>query len=372
LQFFEVLKVTNKEKSDSFLVRDTAPYNGEPPLDILVQNQLTPTEMFFVRNHGDIPRIDPALYRLTVNGFVKSPLVFSLDELMRKFPTSTVIATIQCAGNRRQEMARVAPIPGELPWDSGAISTAEWRGFHLRDILTVADLGEEAQHVDFTGLDQVSRQGRSFGFGGSIPLHKALGPEALIAYEMNGQPLTPMHGFPLRVVIPGYIGARSVKWLSNIEVRSSPSQNYFYAHAYQLFPPQANPQTVDWDSGIKLGDYPVNAVICTPKDGERVTGKFVSVRGYACAGGGRTIERVDLSTNGGKTWIIARLDFQPSPWAWRLWQADLEVAPGLNEIMVRAMDSAANSQPEAIHQTWNFKGYLNNSQHRVRIYYDGR
>jgi sulfite oxidase len=171
----------------------------------------------------------------------------------------------------------------------------------------------------------------------------------------------------LRAIIPGYIGARSVKWLSTIEVRSSPSPNYFYSRAYQLFPPQASAETVDWDRGIKLGDYPVNAVICSPQEGEHIAGRSVRVHGYACAGGGRTIERVDLSTDGGKTWINARLDEQLSPWAWQLWNADLGLAPGINEIVARAWDSAANTQPEDVRQTWNFKGYLNNAWHRVRV-----
>jgi sulfite oxidase len=131
-----------------------------------------------------------------------------------------------------------------------------------------------------------------------------------------------LHGFPLRAITPGYISA-GVKWLSTIELRSGPSQNYFYSRAYQLFPPQVDAETVDWDRGIKLGDYPVNAVICTPIDGDQITEKSVRVRGYACAGGGRAIERVDLSTDGGKTWIIARLDDQPSPWSLAIMECDL-------------------------------------------------
>jgi sulfite oxidase len=354
------------------LVRQDNPYNGEPPLDLLVRNHLTPIPLFFARNHGDIPHIDPAAFRLAVNGLVQHPLALSLQDLLEKFQTSTLTATLQCAGNRRLEMTRVAAIPGELPWDSGAISTAEWRGIRLSDVLDAAVLTAEAQHVEFTGLDQVSRLGHNFGFGGSIPLNKALTQEVLLAFEMNGQPLTPLHGFPLRAIVPGYIGARSVKWLSDIEVRSNPSQNYFYARAYQLFPPQANAETVDWDSGIKLGDYPVNAVICTPHQGERIAGKSIRVQGYACAGGGRTIARVDLSIDEGQTWVTARLDDYPNPWTWRLWQANLELSPGPNEIIVRAWDTAANTQPEDVRQTWNFKGYLNNSWHRVRVYRDRR
>jgi sulfite oxidase len=355
-------------KSPHFLVRQDDPYNGEPPLKELVENRLTPIPLFFARNHGDIPDIDAASYRLEISGLVERPLALSLADLLEGFPAHSLTATLQCAGNRRLEMTDVAPISGELPWDNGAVSTAEWRGVRLSDVLKAARPQADAQHVDFTGLDQVSRLGRRFGFGGSIPLEKALGQEVLLAFEMNGQPLTPLHGYPLRAVVPGYIGARSVKWLSTIQVRSSPSQNYFYARAYQLFPPQADAETVDWDSGIKLGDFSVNAVICAPQEGARIAGQSVRVQGYAVAGGGRAIARVDLSIDGGHTWVAARLDEPTNPWTWRLWQAELELAAGPNEIVARAWDSAANTQPEDIRQTWNFKGYLNNSWHRVRVH----
>jgi sulfite oxidase len=357
-------------KSDSFLVRESLPFNGEPPLGLLVQSRLTPTPLFFARNHGNIPQIDPAEYRLVVNGLVERPLSLSLEDLIHNFPNRTLSATLQCAGNRRLEMTGVSPIPGELPWDCGAISTAEWRGVSLSDVLLAAGVRSSAQHVEFTGLDQVSRQERTFGFGGSIPLDKALCQEVLLAFQMNGAPLAPVHGFPLRAVVPGYIGARSVKWLSRIEVAAKPSQNYFYAQAYQLFPPQARAETVDWSTGIKLGDMPVNAVICTPENGKHLAGSPVRVRGYAYAGGGRTIERGDLSIDGGKTWLDAHLNSGHNPWTWRLWHADLKLTAGPNQIIARAWDSAANTQPEDVFQTWNFKGYLNNAWHRINVHCD--
>lgn len=363
-----MITIFDAHKAETFLIRQTDPYNGEPPLDLLVQAPLTPTALFFARNHGNIPQIEAADYRLAVDGLVKYPLSLSLEDLRNSFPRRSLAATLQCAGNRRLEMTSVAPIPGELPWDSGAISTADWGGIPLWTILDAAGVKGEAQHVEFTGLDQVTRQGRSFGFGGSIPLDKAFSQEVLLAFEMNGEPLPPLHGFPLRSVVPGYIGARSVKWLNRIEVRVNPSANYFYAQAYQLFPPQARPETVDWASGIKLGDMPVNAVICSPQDGACLPGPSVRVKGYAYAGGGRAIQRVDISIDGGATWSVARLLDDPAPWAWRLWQADLELAAGANEMIVRAWDSSANTQPEEVRQTWNFKGYLNNAWHRVHIH----
>jgi sulfite oxidase len=282
----------------------------------------------------------------------------------------TLPATLQCAGNRRTELMAVAPIPGELGWGAEAISTAKWGGVALRDILASVSPATSpatgASHVAFTGFDETERLGNRFQFGGSIPLEKAMSGEVLLAYEMNGAPLPPVHGAPLRVVVPGYIGARSVKWLSTITVQDEPSDNYFQAHAYRLFAPQVGPQDVDWESGLMLGELPVNSVICSPGDGGALAPGEVVVQGYAMAGGGRTLARVDLSGDGGRTWRTADLAGE-GRWAWRLWEGRLELPAGEHELVCRAWDSAAQTQPEHPAHVWNFKGYANNAWHRVRI-----
>jgi len=172
-------------------------------------------------------------------------------------------ATLQCAGNRRQELLPYGEIPGELLWAEEAISTARWEGVSLRAVLEAAGLGEEAAHVEFIGLDRI--EGKAEGFGGSIPLDKAMHGEVLLADRMNGAPLPVEHGYPLRVVVPGYLGARSVKWLGQIVVRTQPSQNYYQARAYKLFPGDVSPDTVVWEEGMMLGEMPVTSVICTPE-----------------------------------------------------------------------------------------------------------
>jgi sulfite oxidase len=371
-------ELDNHGKASTFVVKEHDPFNGEPPLEDLRAAPITPTPLFFARSHGTIPAIDGREYRLAITGLVREPCSLSLDDLKNRYPATTLTATLQCAGNRRQELAAYAPVPGELPWGAGAIGTAEWTGARLTDVLTeglapgrdaaaYAAAPQKAQHVHLTGLDEVRRQERAFGFGGSIPLEKALAPEVLLAYAMNGEPLAPVHGFPLRLVVPGYIGARSVKWLGEIHLSDQPSDNYFYTHAYQLFPSWENAGTVDWSSGIKLGEIPVTSVICLPGNGERVACTPVRIEGYAYTGGGRRVERVEVTADGGRRWQAAQLDDGEGAWTWRFWQVELDLPAGEVALAVRAWDSGANTQPERVDQVWNFKGYMNNAWHRVKV-----
>lgn len=352
-------------KAADILVRQDAPFNAGPRPERVQASFVTPVDQFFVRNHGDVPDIDPRTFHLTIEGRVKRPFRFSLEE-MRRLPKVTVAATLQCAGNRRQEMIEERPIPGELPWGMEAISTAEWSGVPLREVLAVAEPDAAAHHVELIGFDETERHGHRFAFGGSIPLDKAMRPEVLLAYEMNGQPLPPVHGAPLRAVVPGWIGARSVKWLSRINLTEAPSENYFQSKAYRLFPPQTGPENVVWDEGLMLGEFNVSSVICSPGEGDTVAAGAQTVRGWAFAGE-RRVARVDVSTDGGSTWRTAELEPERSRWSWRRWEARVDLAPGACEIVCRAWDSAAQTQPEHPGAVWNFKGYMNNAWHRVRL-----
>jgi sulfite oxidase len=352
-------------KSPEILIRQESPLNAGPPPRLALASEVTPVDLFFVRNHGDVPAVDPASYWLTIDGRVRKPFRMSLDEL-RRLPRTTVAATLQCAGNRRSEMMAVRDIPNELGWGSEAIGTAEWGGVPLREVLAAVEPEPEARHVELTGLDETERHGHRFHFGGSIPLDKAVQPEVLLAYEMNGRPLPAVHGAPLRLVVPGYIGARSVKWLSRITLTEEPSANYFQSKAYRLFPPGVDSNNVDWDSGLMLGTFNVNSLICAPEPGETVAAGAVAVRGWAFAGE-REVVRVDLSTDGGGTWTVAELMPARSRWSWRLWQAAVELGPGEHELICRAWDAAAQTQPEDPAHVWNFKGYMNNAWHRVRV-----
>lgn len=356
------------DKHPDLIVRQETPFNAEPPRKRVMDEFLTPEGLFFARNHGNIPEISATDYRLSVTGLVNETLTLSLDELRTRFEKTSVMATLQCAGSRRDEFAAIAALPGEVLWSAQPIANAVWSGIPLSELLAAAGVLDTARHVQFTGEDEIEKQGRRFGFGGSIPLDKARCPEVLLAYEMNGEPLRPEHGHPLRAVVPGYIGARSVKWVSSINVQSEPSANFYQSQSYKLFPPQVGPETANWEEGLMLGEMSVNAVICTPADGDRLVAGNQPFRGYAIAGGNRRIERVDVSKDGGKTWSTAEiLNEDRDPWAWVFWEARIELPRGENRIVVRAFDSAANTQPEDVRGIWNFKGYMNNAWHGITV-----
>jgi len=325
----------------------------------------TPQDLFFVRNHGTVPAIDPDRYRLSVGGSVRQTLSLSLDEIRDRFPKRTVPATLLCAGYRRRELLSVAPIPDEIPWGGEAIGNASWSGASLRDVLRAAGGDPTARHAAFTGLDEIEVEEGSTEFGGSIPIEKAKAPEVLLAYEMNGEPLSPLHGFPLRLVVPGYVGARSVKWLSTITLQAHPSTNYFQKNAYRLARTDDPSGALEEDGRAPLGAFPVNAFICTPREGESVVASPVQVEGYALTGGGGTVESVELSADGGRRWMTAELLGKPRPWVWRFWQAAVDLPPGACRLVARAVDSRSRTQPENARTIWNPKGYLNNAWHRV-------
>ena len=303
-------------------------------------------------------------WRLRVDGAVERPLSLSLETLHEAFRERHVTATLQCAGNRRAGLIAIRDIPGEAPWGPGATGTAIWSGVALADVLELAGPTGEAAHVGFVGADMCSEATPAQVFGGSIPLDKAQRPEVLLAWAMNGAPLPPVHGAPLRVVVPGYIGARSVKWLERIELRTEPWGGYFQRVVYRLLAEDEVPAT---DRGIALGLIALNSAVLSPADGATVAAGPVTVSGYAFAGGDRSVERVDVSTNDGVSWARAELLEDLGRWAWRHWEITLTLEPGEHEIIVRAWDSSAATQPEDEAALWNPKGYVNNARPRIRV-----
>ncbi|MGI4798187.1 MAG: molybdopterin-dependent oxidoreductase [Janthinobacterium lividum] len=349
------------------IVHSETPFNAEPPLATLRAHFLTPQPDFYVRSHGNIPALDPATYRLTLAGQVATPLDLSLHDLKSRFPHHTVTATMQCAGNRRADMQQVRPTTGD-PWSAGAIGNAEWTGIRLADLLDAADADPAAAHIAFDSADEIDHpeEGR-FTFGISIPAAKARAPETLLAWSVNGEDLAPHHGYPLRLVVPGYAGIRSAKWLKTITVQSEPSPNHMQQRDYKLLPASMTSDTIGWSEGITIEEMPLNAAICEPAAYAELPAGPTRIRGYATATA-RRVTRVDISTDGGRTWSQATLTAdRSSPWAWTFWETTLDLQPGDRDLVVRAWDSASQTQPATPDETWNCKGYLSAAQHRIRV-----
>jgi sulfite oxidase len=352
------------DKRADLIVHQDEPFNAETALAALAEGPVTATDAFYVRAHGAVPEIEPTAWRLRVHGLVERELALSFTTLREAFRDREVTATLQCAGNRRAGLIAVRDIPGEAPWGPGATGTATWSGVPLADVLALAHPLTGAEHVAFEGADLCPEATPAERFGGSIPLDKACRPEVLLAWAMNGEPLAPVHGAPLRVVVPGYIGARSVKWLERIEVRSTPWEGYFQHVVYRLVPEDGTPGP---GAGMPLGLVALNAAVLSPADGQTVTAGAVEVFGYAFAGGERHVARVDVSLDGGTTWSQAELLDDLGPWSWRQWRITVDLVPGEHEILARAWDSSAATQPDDDAALWNPKGYVNNARPRVRV-----
>jgi sulfite oxidase len=350
-------------KRDDLVIHELEPFNAETGIESL-SDPVTATDAFYVRGHGTVPEIDPAAWRLRVDGLVGRGLSLSLETLQEAFRERTVTATLQCAGNRRSRLMAIRDIPGEAAWGPGATGTAIWTGVALMDVLALAGPLPGASDVGFEGADLSPEAKPVQQFGGSIPLDKACRSEVLLAWAMNGEPLAAVHGAPVRVVVPGYIGARSVKWLERIELRSEPWSGYFQHIAYRLIPADGTPGP---GVGMPLGLVALNSEILSPRDGDTVPAGSIEVRGYAFAGGDRYVARVDVSVDAGASWRQADFLDDLGRWAWRHWRISVDLKPGEHELLVRAWDSSAATQPEDDAALWNPKGYVNNARPRIRV-----
>jgi sulfite oxidase len=353
------------EGSKDLVTRQDTPFNAEPRLEDLVESWITPYSNFYVRGHGTMPTVSPATYKLTIEGLVTRNAAFSLEELQR-MPMVVVPATMQCAGNRRSEHSLVKPAGG-VQWDAGAIGNAEWKGVRLADLLERVGAKPSATYVWFEGLDSVTLKDRQTLFGGQVPIAKAMRPETIVAFEMNGRPLPREHGYPARTIVPGYIGARSVKWLNRIVVSDKKSDNNFVARDYKLFPPDATAENVRPQDFDPIYENLLNSAICEPRAGQSVGAGKVRVKGFAIPPGavGVALAGVEVSPDGGATWVRATLQGKDAAFTWKLWSVDLELSAGTRTLVVRATDTKGGTQPERA--PWNFKGYLYNGWHRVPI-----
>jgi sulfite oxidase len=360
-------RLHGREIGKQLNIHTEAPMNAEPFLGALVEDWITPLELFYVRSHGALPELDERQFRLRVEGLVEEPLTLSLAELKERFEAASAVATLTCAGNRRSEFN--PPKAEGVQWEPGAIGNARWKGAKLSDVLKKAKLKEGAKHVWFEGLDQIDHKGEQIHFGGSIPLDRAMqdrgsAPGTILAWDMNEQPLEPHHGFPLRTVVPGYIGARSVKWLGKVVVSDRPSPNHFLQGAYKLV---TETSEAAFERAEPLYEYRLNAAICEPAADMELKSGRATVRGYALAPGDpeRSVAKVEVSADGGRSWTPAELTSDTADFAWGLWNARVQVSPATKHLIARATDSSGQTMPESV--PWNAKGYMYNGWHKLPV-----
>jgi sulfane dehydrogenase subunit SoxC len=332
--------------------------NRGMPLEAL-RYDITPTGLHYLLTHYDIPDVNSVDWRLEIGGLVARPLYLSLGDLMRK-PAQTLAVTMECAGNGR---AHYNPRRISQPWLNEAIGTAEWTGVPLRLLLEEANVQSDAVEILFSGLDQGVEGGQEQAYQRSLSIAEAMRDEVLLAYAMNGAPLQPQHGYPLRLLVPGWYGMTSVKWLGKIEAVSEPFEGYQMLKAYR-FRLEAD------DPGEPVTLIKVRALMIPPGIPEFLTRRRVvragQVRLEGKAWAGRIpVSRVEVSVDGGASWAAAELSEPVSSYAWRGWHFDWQASPGEYTLCARATDANGNVQP--MEAEWNRGGYGNNGVQRITV-----
>ncbi|KAJ4753487.1 Nitrate reductase [Rhynchospora pubera] len=378
-------------KRSPTLIRVTVkhPVNCEPPLHRLMKyGFITPASLHYVRNHGSVPQGDWSTWTVEVTGLVKQPYKFIMDELVNEFEPIEIPVTLACSANRCKEQNMVRRTIG-FNWGAGAISTSVWRGARLTDILQkcgVMGAKSGAMYVCFEGAEDSTAAGGN-KYGTSIRIEVAMDPsrDVMLAYRQNDELLLPDHGFPVRVIVPGFTCGRSVKWVKRIIVTRHESENNYHYSDNRLLPSHvdldlANAEGWWYKPEYVINEMNVNSVITTPGHDEILPinsssmQRTYTMRGYAHSGGGRKVRRVEITLDGGETWRLCTLNHPEVPtkygkyWCWCFWSVEIELIYLLHakEIAVRAWDESNNTQPNKF--SWNILGVFNNSWFRVRIH----
>ncbi|TAQ91256.1 hypothetical protein B7494_g389 [Chlorociboria aeruginascens] len=389
---------------DPRLIRLTGihPFNVEAPLSALYdEGFLTSPELFYVRNHGAVPEVDDSTipdWEFSIEGMVKKPIKMTLRDLIAEYEQITVPITLVCAGNRRKEQNLVRKSKG-FSWGAAGLSTALWTGVPLAELVRKAMPLRGAKYVCMEGADKLPNG----YYGTSVKLNWAMDPNRgiMVAHKMNGEMLHPDHGKPLRVVVPGQIGGRSVKWLKRLIITATPSDNWYHVNDNRALPTMVSPEQSanepKWwmDERYAIFDLSTNSVTAYPAHDERLhltnAPETYKVRGYAYGGGGRRVTRVEVTLDKGKSWALANIRYHEDDYrdyadeneilfggkidmgwretcfAWCFWDIDLRVEDlkFSGDVMVRAMDESMNIQPRDMY--WTVLGMMNNSWYRVTI-----
>jgi nitrate reductase (NAD(P)H) len=398
----------NHVPRDSRLIRLTGihPFNVEAPLSALYdEGFLTSPELFYVRNHGAVPQVDEATipdWEFSIEGLVQHPITVTLKQLTADYEQITIPITLVCAGNRRKEQNQVRKSKG-FSWGAAGVSTALWTGVPIGELLKRAVPMRGAKYVCMEGADKLPNG----YYGTSIKLNWAMDPNRgiMLAHKMNGEMLRPDHGKPLRVVVPGQIGGRSVKWLKRLVVTAAPSDNWYHIYDNRVLPTMISPEQSanepKWwmDERYAIYDLSTNSATAYPAHEEQVClvngPETYRARGYAYGGGGRRVTRVEVTLDKGKSWALADIRYHEDDYrdhakedemlyggklhmgwretcfTWCFWEIDLKVEDLKlsGDIMVRAMDESMNVQPRDMY--WSVLGMMNNPWYRVTISKEG-
>lgn len=345
-------------KAPNMIIHSRRPEDYEMPLDGFLQ-AITPNELFYVRSHHYTPIVDGDKYSLKIGGEVNSPFSLSLADLKR-MPRVEIVGVMECAGNGR---AFYSPRMPGLQWGFGGVGNGRWTGVRLADLLKRAGVKASAKHVLFDGADVPV--GTMPKFQRTIPIEKALAADTMLAFNLNGQPLPAAHGFPLRAVIPGWGGDAWVKWLTGITVLDHEFDGFFMKTGYRHPGRGVQPgSTVPPEQMKPVESIRVKSVIATPRDNQYIGQGLTRIAGAAWSGE-TPLQKVEVSTDGGRTWQAARLTSSNGRWAWQTWDFMWQAKPGSYRIMSRATDAAGYTQP--FEQEWNPSGYLWNVVHAVKV-----
>ncbi|KAF3107537.1 hypothetical protein TWF102_006922 [Orbilia oligospora] len=393
---------------DPRLIRLTGvhPFNVEAPLtDLFDSGFITPKELFYVRNHGAVPQVqDEEIpdWEISIEGLVENPITITFKQILEEFEQYTVPITMVCAGNRRKEQNMVRKTKG-FSWGAAGVSTALWTGPMLADVIRLAKPTRRAKYVCMEGADKLPNG--YYGTNAKLSWVNDPNRGIMLAYKMNGEALTPDHGRPIRVVIPGQIGGRSVKWLKRMILTEGPSDNWYHIYDNRVLPtmvtPEMSSQDKSWwtDERYAIYDLSTNSAIAYPEHGETLnlttSPKTYRTRGYAYTGGGRKISRVELSIDRGQTWSLAdvsypedlyraleyenitlfggKLDgsYRDTSHCWCFWSFEINTEELANSdgLLLRAMDDSMNLQPRDMY--WSVLGMMNNPWFRVAVRRDG-